>query len=351
VSVGGVTEKQQEILDFARDDTPAIHGINFSRCFVPKVWGPINPPSQRLPRADCSKRESFGFGVLLKLLNIGEFSVRRLAGTKLRLVTQVLIRYRGHTLGRYWLIEVLTLMIASLSFAAEECKALVVRVDHFYLVSEDSERLFQFFRDEFKLPVVWPFKSYGDFGSGGLSLGNVAFEFVTEKGEPGGAAKTELKGIAFEPDGDADAAVSELDARQIRHAEPEAYKSTEDGHERVGWVTIDLKGVPPANASIFICDYKDRGRIAAGKSKAAGELAKSRGDALGVTSLREIVVGVRSIEEASREWRRLIDSPDQESKAVFAFGSGPKVRLEQAERRASRASLLACAPSLAQRSS
>lgn len=234
-------------------------------------------------------------------------------------------------LRRYWLLGTLTLAMASPLFAVEERKPLVVRVDHFYLVSADSERLFQFFRDEFKLPVVWPFKSYGDFGSGGLSLGNVVFEFVTEKGEPGGAAKTELKGIAFEPDGDADAAVSELDARQIRHAAPEAYKFTQDGQERIGWVTIELKAVPPANASIFICDYKERGRTAAGRSKAAGELAKSRGGALGVASLREIVVGVRSIEEASRAWRRLIDSSDQESKAVFAFGSGPKIRLEPAE--------------------
>lgn len=234
-------------------------------------------------------------------------------------------------LRRYWLLGTLTLAIASPLFAVEAREPLIVRVDHFYLVSGDSERLFQFFRDEFKLPVVWPFKSYGDFGSGGLSLGNVVFEFVTEKSEPAGAAKTELKGIAFEPDGDADAAVSELDARQIRHTKPEPYKFTQDGHERVGWVTIDLKAVPPGNASIFICDYKERGRTNAGRSKAAGELAKSRGGALGVTSLREIVVGVRSIEEASRAWRRLIDSPDQESKAVFAFGSGPKVRLEPAE--------------------
>jgi hypothetical protein len=234
-------------------------------------------------------------------------------------------------LRRSWLLGTLTLAMASPLLAVEEPKPLVVRVDHFYLVSEDSERLFQFFRDEFKLPVVWPFKSYGDFGSGGLSLGNVAFEFVTEKGGAGDGAKTEWKGIAFEPDGDADRAVSELDARQIRHAEREPYKFTQDGQERVGWVTIELKAVPPANASIFICDYKDRGRIAAGKSKAAGELARSRGGALGVTSLREIVVGVRSIEEASRAWRRLIDSPDQESKAVFAFGSGPRIRLEPAE--------------------
>ena len=50
-----------------------------------------------------------------------------------------------------------------------------------------------------------------------------------------------------------------------------------------------------------------------------------------MTSLREIVVGVRSTEEASREWRRLIESPDQESKAVFAFGYGPRIRLEPTE--------------------
>jgi hypothetical protein len=100
-----------------------------------------------------------------------------------RLVTRPLIRYGGRTLRRYWLLGTLTLATASLAFAAEGRNPLIVRADYFYLVSEDSEQLFQFFRDEFKLPVVWPFKSCGDFGSGGLSLGNVAFEFVTEKGE------------------------------------------------------------------------------------------------------------------------------------------------------------------------
>jgi len=70
-------------------------------------------------------------------------------------------------LRRYWLLGTLILAMASPLFAVEKRKPLVVTVDHFYLVSEDSERLFQSFRNEFKLPLVWPFKSYGDFGSGG----------------------------------------------------------------------------------------------------------------------------------------------------------------------------------------
>jgi hypothetical protein len=58
-------------------------------------------------------------------------------------------------LRRYCLLGTLTLAMASPLFAVEECRPLVVRVDHFFVVSQDSERLFQFFRDEFKLPVVW----------------------------------------------------------------------------------------------------------------------------------------------------------------------------------------------------
>jgi hypothetical protein len=53
-------------------------------------------------------------------------------------------------LRRYSLLGALTLATDSLLFAAEQRKPLVERVDHFCLVSEDSERLFQFFRDEFK---------------------------------------------------------------------------------------------------------------------------------------------------------------------------------------------------------
>lgn len=214
---------------------------------------------------------------------------------------------------------------------AGQLKPLVTKVEHFCLVSADAEQLFRLFNQEFRLPVVWPFKSFGDFASGGLSVGNVVLEFVVEKAAGGAALQAKFKGIAFEPSGDAEAAVVELERRDIPHGEPEAFKYTHEGRERVGWVTVWLRGMPPAGAGAFVCDYKQRERVAEGRSKGSAELAASGGGPLGVTALSEIVLGVKSVEAASRDWGRLLGPPEQKVAAVFAIGSGPEIRLVQAE--------------------
>ena len=207
---------------------------------------------------------------------------------------------------------------------------LVTKVEHFYLVSDDAETLYRFFRDEFQLPVVWAFNSYGDFASGGLTLGNVALEFVSEKGERR-TTGTEFKGIALEPAGDADAAVAELKRRGILHGELEADTLIENGQARVGWVTVDLK-IPPAGAYIFLCDYKQRDEVAGRRRRASNELAARGGGPLGITSVREITIGVTSVDDASGKWRKLLDWEPKGAEPVFAFGDGPKVRLVEAEK-------------------
>jgi len=214
---------------------------------------------------------------------------------------------------------------------AAQGSPLLTKVDHVYLVSSESERLFTLFRDEFQLPVVWPFNSYGDFASGGLSFGNVAMEFVSKKVEDGAAACAGFKGIAFEPVGDADAAVAELKRRRIPHREPTPFKFTQGGQERVGWVVINFTEVPPTNVNVFICDYKQREHLAAGRNKAVSELVGKGGGPLGVTSVRELVLGVASVKDAFQEWANLLDSPGRVESAVFAFGSGPAIRLVQAK--------------------
>ena len=55
---------------------------------------------------------------------------------------------------------------------------LVSKIEHFYATAPDAERLFTFFRDTLGLSEVWGFQVWGDFASGGVSLGNVAFEFA-----------------------------------------------------------------------------------------------------------------------------------------------------------------------------
>lgn len=52
---------------------------------------------------------------------------------------------------------------------------------------------------------------------------------------------------------------------------------------------------------------------------------------MGVTSLKEIVIAVKSLEEAEREWARLTDTPGRWTSAIFAFGKGPSIRLVRAE--------------------
>lgn len=207
---------------------------------------------------------------------------------------------------------------------------LVTKVEHFYLVSDDAERLYNLFKDEFHLPVVWAFNSYGDFASGGLTLGNVALEFVSEKGQRGGIVGTEFKGIALEPAGDAYAAIAELKRRGILHGEPEADTLTENGQARVGWITVDLT-IPPASAHIFICDYKQREEVAGRRRMASKELATRGGGPLGITSLKEIIIGVTSVNDASGKWRKLLDSEPRGRDPVFAFAGGPKVRLVRAK--------------------
>ena len=214
--------------------------------------------------------------------------------------------------------------------SAPQSRPVLTKVEHFYLVSDDSEKLYNFFRDELRLPVVWAFNTYGSFASGGLTLGNVVIEFV-RGGRFGPTSAAMFKGIAFEPAGDADAVAGELTRRGVAHGELSPFKYTQDGQERVGWVTIDLKDFPPAGSHIFICDYKDRDRVAEGRRRASSELATKGGGPLGFVSLKELVVGVKSVREASAAWRKLLDAPGPGMDSVFAFGPGPKVRLVSAD--------------------
>ena len=58
-------------------------------------------------------------------------------------------------------------------------QAQVTKIEHFFASSPKPEKLFQFFSKELELPVLWDYQSWGDFASGGVTLGNVAFELVT----------------------------------------------------------------------------------------------------------------------------------------------------------------------------
>lgn len=226
---------------------------------------------------------------------------------------------------------VLMLLVYAPVTASAHSKPLVNKVEHFFVTSDDPERLFKLFRDAFQLPEVWPYQRFGEFASGGLSLGNTVLEFVNIPSENDPGRGTKFKGIALEPVADADAAVIELKKRGIAHGEPRPFKIQVGGQERVGWVNVQLTDMPPSDAFVFLCDYKSREWIAEGRSTASQELVRRGGGPLGILSLKEIVVGVRSVEEASGKWGRLLESWERGAAPVFALSSGPRIRLVRAD--------------------
>ena len=204
---------------------------------------------------------------------------------------------------------------------------LVAKVEHFYATAPDAERLFHVFRDSLGLAQSWGFQAWGDFASGGVSLGNVAFELTRWTPEDGSVLPTELSGIAFEPVGHTDSLVAELRRRGIAHGRPDTNTYETASGRLVGWVNTGLTGMLPQPRDVFFCDYTDRAMVAASRQRGVDSLRAAEGGPLGVLAVREIVVGAPDLDAARARWRRLLDAPTQEAGDLFRFGAGPGIRL------------------------
>ncbi len=209
---------------------------------------------------------------------------------------------------------------SSLVAAEKSPGAVVAKVDHVLVEARDAVGVFALLTNELQLPVVWPFADYGGFSSGGVSLGNAVMEIGRFGYEPD-APGPHLYGIAFEPRDSAAASVAELDRRHIEHGRPEPFRGGRQGEERLLWTNVYVTDVPPAEASLFICDYA----IDARTPRAAAS-AKLEGNPMGVVGVKEIVIGVRDPDDGRRKWRALLDgSAVEREPGVFAFAAGPAI--------------------------
>jgi len=230
-----------------------------------------------------------------------------------------------------YVFPLLLLYVIALSSRAEE-RPLATRVEHFFVFSDQAQSLFTYFKDEFQLPEVWPFFQHGTFASGGLSLGNAVLEFVSFPKEDNKPLKTEFRGIAFEPKADADATAAELTKRNIPHTGARTYKSQIPGRQIAAeWSSVALTDLPPKNADVFFCDYKDRQAVSQGRKAASDELARRMGGSLGIVAVAEITVGVQDLEDARKTWSALLQPSPQISDDAFVFDSGPQIHLVRAE--------------------
>lgn len=203
--------------------------------------------------------------------------------------------------------------------------AQVSKIEHFFVSSPQAEKLFQIFSNELQLPVLWKYQSWGDFASGGVTLGNVAFEFVNYKG----ADSTSFNGIALEPVDSMEELEKEFDKLGIAHDTIDNSNVSKDSTGKItGWSLFTPKDVLPFEANLFVCDYKERQRVADNRKKGADKLKEMNGGGLGVVLLKEIVIGVTDMNKYAQQLQKFPDI--KRSGNQFFFKDGPALHLQMA---------------------
>lgn len=201
-------------------------------------------------------------------------------------------------------------------------KGQINKVDHFFASSPKAETLFNLFKTKLGLPIDWDFKVWGDFSSGAVTLGNVAFEFVYYKG----VTKTTFEGIALEPKQTVEELKNILDQAKIAHDTIENNTYVTSNGKVSGWANMTLKGLAPDEAGLFICDYKEREKIALYRNKSSDSLKLINGGPLGIMFLKEIVLGSTNLSLHRQELAKLPGVRASKDN-LYTFETGPSIRL------------------------
>lgn len=201
--------------------------------------------------------------------------------------------------------------------------ALVRQIDHILIGSDEPEQLFRLFSERFGLPVVWPFRPYGQFSSGGVGFGNINIELIGSERRQSG-----LTAVALEPTSLSEV-LKRLDAQGLKHGEPSPYSEKDSsGTERLRLTTVSLPSVPPAS-TIFFCKFTfDVGER---RARIRGELQKNGGGPLGIESVSELVIGVKDMAAAQHDWSILLGSVRPSQELLWQIGTGPGIRLVAAQ--------------------
>jgi hypothetical protein len=203
-------------------------------------------------------------------------------------------------------------------------------LDHFFVTSPNPEPLYHFFRDTLGLPEVYPFRDYGDFASGVVSMGNVLFEVVTWKAPPGETLPVELKGLAFEPTGNVSETLRLFKEYGLPDQKPDSVMMTDSaGVKRVVYVNIGLDGpggLPPAMGAIFINDNLGSARAVMRRKTGSEELLRRNGGRLGLVSVRELMIGSQDTAATLAKWRKTFGKAKLERGGVITWEIGPVMR-------------------------
>lgn len=213
---------------------------------------------------------------------------------------------------------------------SKQCRSIVKQVDHIMLDSENPRKLFDFFTQELKFPVVWPYREYGNFASGGVFAGNVNLEpvFFQHKHE---SLKTRSKiiGLAFEASEPTEEILQELDRRKILYMTPEIMEFGPEGSKMKIATNTVFKNMLPGSF-IFICEYHIyklfKTDLSTMRKKWQNELTKKEGGPLGIEYVSEIKIRMKNRTEAFKKWQNLLRPCECSQDGCFDLGKGPSLR-------------------------
>lgn len=238
--------------------------------------------------------------------------------------------------------------------------AITKRVDHIMIkvVEAEYDRLFALLTETLQLPVAWPVNADAPgFKTGGVFAGTINMEIFqsgTQHALPSPApSKAQLYGIAFEPY-ELEAAVQEVDRRGIPRLPlmpvPEGFPLEIIGSmwtllffadlpgndlTRYGEVMKGSRDLTPffnelfQHGMVFLCEYnKKYCDTTQRRLRRQAELLEKQGGPLGLLGTQEIVVGVKDMEAAQRNWQQLFDPLAEIEPGVWEVGDGPTIRLE-----------------------
>ncbi len=190
------------------------------------------------------------------------------------------------------------------------------KVEHIYVRSEQAKEQFEFFTEGLQLPIVWDYEDWGNFTSGGVSLGNLVLELVDAN-----HSEKELPfGMALKPETRLERLILKLDEMSVSH---------DNIQENKNWSLLALHQVLPNHIDLFVCDYQDWKQVERDRNNATERLKASQGGALGIQTVEVIAVqGPMTVDIMGFERLPGITKADP----FYKFEKGPKLLLETSER-------------------
>lgn len=189
---------------------------------------------------------------------------------------------------------------------------IVVDIDHVttVLAAHTARQVFSSL-SRMGLYVVWPYRDYGGFTSGGVRLGNVNIEVI---GTNGGAGERE-QSVTLAASS-VQGLTAGLDDRGIPRGEPEPFPPGEG--EAPLRTTVDLPGLGNAGLAVELCAYPEGPRT---ETVPSGDLA-------GVQQVDRVVVGARDAAAARARWVALLSpgKPDPDGTWQPEYGPALQVR-------------------------